>query len=590
MFRFLSKALPSKVYFAIWVLTILYFIVLTILFNKFTSFFQNNQIASAVYGPMYLGNIFVGILTFLFGIASLVSKKEVIVIEQKQNKAHKPKRFYLVSFFVVFIISIIFLVFSNTSFFTKDTTQFPRLVILAFLGFISLILFIAYLSSYPKKTIIKNAKNRERHSFSYWIGDFVISSVLALLISVLFFFIAIPFMQVADGLSFMEKSNIGGINMWRLVIMFGFLTISISFLCFRKRIYMSLAGILIFFLISGTIFVIVLNSSSNQVLTNIETKSITENFITNRGSCNKKTTLQQTKGCILRVLRDDGGHGTGFIIKPGYLITNKHVIEGATKLSVFINEEKEVKVWNYSSNLDLAVLKLPETFLPNSCNWFDSKQLNIAEELYTFGWSNDPTGDSTVTKGIYSRTNKYDNGTEDIQTDASINPGNSGGPLINECGVVGINTARAEWTQEQSPRFIEGMSFALSSNFILSKIDELINSGSLSKGIPNTSSYQVNNTQPNNQQTYTLDVNNIKSYLNDIYRVKSSWEQARGHVDDQKLNNLIDSFNRQIEFCNHLVNKLGGGQTASGDDINLWKAVIKMGDESAALTNELNRR
>jgi S1-C subfamily serine protease len=114
-------------------------------------------------------------------------------------------------------------------------------------------------------------------------------------------------------------------------------------------------------------------------------------------------------------LRDDGGHGTGFVINQGYLITNKHVIEGAEKLTVYLNGEKEVPVWNYSQNLDLAILKLPDNSPINTCNWFDSDQLNIAEELYTFGWPNNPTGDSTVTKGIYSRTNKYEDGTEDIQ-------------------------------------------------------------------------------------------------------------------------------------------------------------------------------
>jgi len=490
----------------------------------------------------------------------------------------------------MFAVSIIFIIFSNTTFFTKDTTQFPRLVTMAFLGFISLISFIAYLSTYPKKIIIKNAKNKERHTFSYWIGDFVISSILAVLVSILFGFITLPFMQVADGLSFAEKVKIGGINMWRIVIMFGILTISISFLCFQKQIYKSLAAILIFFFILGTILVTYINSTPSKTLVNFGSYSNSENFITNRNSCNMEATLQQTKGCILRVLRNDGGHGSGFIIKPGYLITNKHVVEGASKLSVYINGEKEVKVWNYSPDLDLVIIKLPETSLPNSCSWFDSNQLNIAEELYTFGWPNNPTGDSTVTKGIYSRTNRYDDGTEDIQTDASINPGNSGGPLVNECGVVGINTARADWTQEQSPRVIEGMSFALSSNFIHSKIDELINTGNLAKGIPNQTRYQSGGSPNNPSQNFTLNVENIRSYLNDIYRVKSSWEQARGRVNDQKLNTLIDSFNRQIEFCNHLVNKLSGGQAASGDDVNLWKAVIKMGDESAALSRELNNR
>lgn len=588
MFSFFNKTIPSKVYFLIWLFNVIYFVILTILFNKFTSFFQQNPLMVSIFGPMYLGNIFIGIIVFLFGIASLSPKK---VTEIPQVKAFVPKKTYLILFFIMFIVTIFALIFSNIPFFTSDTMQFPRLVMLAFFAFISLVFFILYLSTYPQKIIKKNSKSKERHTISYWVGDFVISGVLAVLISILFGFISIPFMQVAEGLSFAEKAKIGGINMWRIVIMFGFLTITISFFCFRKKLYRSLAGMLIFFWIAGTGIVIFINSSSNKTLLNFNANSGSNNFLITRASCNKDATLQQVKGCVLRILRDDGGHGTGFIINPGYLITNKHVIEGAGKLSVYINGEKEIKVWNYSPNLDLAVLKLPDSSLTNTCNWFDSKQLNIAEELYTFGWPDNPTGDSTVTKGIYSRTNKYEDGTEDIQTDASINPGNSGGPLVNECGVVGINTARADWTQEQAPRVIEGMSFALSSNYIHTLIDELIKNGDIAKGIPNQATYQSNRNAPNNpSQNFTLDIENIKSYLNDVYRVKSSWEQARGHVNTEKLDRLIDSFNRQIEFCNHLINKLSGGQRASGDDINLWKAVLRMSDESATLTNELNGR
>lgn len=588
MFSFFNKTIPSKVYFLIWLFNVIYFVILTILFNKFTSFFQQNPLMVSIFGPMYLGNIFIGIIVFLFGIASLSPKK---VTEIPQNKAFVPKKTYLILFFIMFIVTIFALIFSNIPFFTSDTMQFPRLVMLAFFAFISLVFFILYLSTYPQKIIKENSKSKEQHTISYWVGDFVISGVLAVLISILFGFISIPFMQVAEGLSFAEKAKIGGINMWRIVIMFGFLTITISFFCFRKKLYRSLAGMLIFFWIAGTGMVIFINSSSNKTLLNFNANSGSNNFLITRDSCNKDATLQQVKGCVLRILRDDGGHGTGFIINPGYLITNKHVIEGAGKLSVYINGEKDIKVWNYSPNLDLAVLKLPDSSLTNTCNWFDSKQLSIAEELYTFGWPNNPTGDSTVTKGIYSRTNKYEDGTEDIQTDASINPGNSGGPLVNECGVVGINTARADWTQEQAPRVIEGMSFALSSNYIHTLIDELIKNGDIAKGIPNQATYQSNRNAPNNpSQNFTLDIENIKSYLNDVYRVKSSWEQARGHVNTEKLDRLIDSFNRQIEFCNHLINKLSGGQRASGDDINLWNAVLKMSEESAQLTNELNRR
>ncbi len=492
----------------------------------------------------------------------------------------------------MFLLTILAFVFSNNPTFTSDPTQFPRLIILAFCSFISLIFFIVYLSTYPHEIISKNLKSKDRHTLSYRIGDFIISAFLAILISILFEFISLPFMQIAEGLSYAEKAKVGEINIWRMIIMFGFFTTLISFICFYKKLYRGLAGFLIFFWVTGTGLIIFLNFFANKSLllkSNINNKST--NFLTSRNSCNKDITLQQVKGCILRILRDDGGHGTGFIINPGFLITNKHVIEGANKITVYLNGEKEIKVWNYSPNIDLAVLKLPDNSFVNSCNWFDSKQLKIAEELYTFGWPNNPTGDSTVTKEIYSRTNKYEDGTEDIQTDASINPGNSGGPLVNECGVIGINTTRAEWTQEQAPRVIEGMSFALSSNYIHTIVDELIKNGDLTKGIPNKTTYQSNQNTPNNpSQNFSLNIESIKSYLYNLYRIKSSWEQARRSLNTEKLDKLLDSFNRQIEFCNHLINKLSGGQKASEDDINLWNAVIKMSQESAQLADELNQR
>lgn len=590
----MNKIVTTKTFFVIWFITVANFILLTIFFNEFSEFLQKNLFISQIFGPLYLADIFVGVITFILGIVSVFfnkqtqvqnfPKSEVIIKSRQQNK---PRTILLIFSFLIFVVSLIFLFVSNTTFFTSDSTQFPRLIILAFFASIALIFFIAYLISFPNKIIKKNFLNKEAHSLSFWVGHIIISGALAVFLSIIFFFIMIPFMQTADGLSFVEKAKIGGINMWRIIILYGLLTSLITYFCFNKKVYRSLAGFLILFWVLGSIIVFYTNTTKQEIPLN---KNNSTSFITSRDSCNKELVLQQAKGCILRVLRDDGGHGSGFVIQPGYLITNKHVIEGASKLSVYINGEKEIKVWNYSPNLDIAILKLPDSNPITSCNWFDSNQLGIAEELYAFGWPNDPTGDSTVTKGIYSRTNKYEDGNEDIQTDTPINPGSSGGPLLNECGVVGINTMRADWSQEQSPRVIEGMSFALSSNFVHSKIDELISSGNSSKGIPNASNYQVNNAQPNNQPVYTLDVDNIRTYLNDIYRAKSSWEQARSHVDEQKLNNLIDSFNRQIEFCNHLINKLSGGQRASGDDINLWNAVIKMGNESADLSYELNRR
>src|SRR5690606_24861378 len=81
--------------------------------------------------------------------------------------------------------------------------------------------------------------------------------------------------------------------------------------------------------------------------------------ISSSNKCNLETTLKKAKECTFVILRDDGGHGSGFSVSPGYLVTNKHVIEGANKLSTWINGEKELTVWNYSPTMDVAVLKLP---------------------------------------------------------------------------------------------------------------------------------------------------------------------------------------------------------------------------------------
>jgi S1-C subfamily serine protease len=288
-------------------------------------------------------------------------------------------------------------------------------------------------------------------------------------------------------------------------------------------------------------------------------------------------------------LRDDGGHGTGFVIKQGFLITNKHVIENASKVTAWINDsEKELNVWNYDPTIDLAILKIPDSIDLEACRWFDSNQLNIAEELYAIGWANYPTGDSTVTKGIYSRTNRYDDGSQDIQTDAAINPGNSGGPLINECGVVGINTSRADWTEEQSPRVVENMGFALTSSSIHNLVNSLINTGNISKEFPTSNYYAVGSQPSYSNNNYSLNVDDIRSYLNQLYSLKASWEQVRGQVDETKLKTLLDSLNRQIDFCRHLINKLSNGGVTSDDDRRLWEAVVKMSNESADLTWQLN--
>ena len=77
MFNFFNKVIPPKVYFSVWIFNVVFFILFTILFNKFTLFFQQNPFMVSTFVPMYLGNIFIGVIAFLFGLASLAPKKKL---------------------------------------------------------------------------------------------------------------------------------------------------------------------------------------------------------------------------------------------------------------------------------------------------------------------------------------------------------------------------------------------------------------------------------------------------------------------------------------------------------------------------------
>jgi len=310
---------------------------------------------------------------------------------------------------------------------------------------------------------------------------------------------------------------------------------------------------------------------------------------TEPGSSNKcsiESTLKKAKDCTFVVMRDDGGHGSGFSVSPGYLVTNKHVVEGANKLSTWINGEKELTVWNYSPTMDIAILKLPEE-MP-TCDWYKSSNLETAETLYAIGWPQSPTGASTVTRGIFSRLNQFDAGLEFIQTDAAINPGNSGGPLVSSCGVVGINTLKESWSNEELPRPLEGLGNALSSRILEPLVADLIKEGKITE-IPktNVATYQKSNPQVPSQKP-TLDLGEIQTYLSNLHSWKQSWQPYSNRLPRDKYDRLMDLFNRQIEFCNTLVGRLQTNRYTSQDDLIMWDAVVKMSYEASALANELN--
>ena len=174
--------------------------------------------------------------------------------------------------------------------------------------------------------------------------------------------------------------------------------------------------------------------------------------------------------------------GSGFLIsKDGYIITNNHVVEGASKVSVTLSDGKKTEgsIIGKDPKSDIAVLKI-EGANYQFLDLGNSDDIEIGEWVIAIG---NPFGlDASVTVGVVSakgRSQLHITDFEDfIQTDAAINPGNSGGPLIDVDGkVIGINTAIVSGSGGYM-----GVGFAVPSNMASSIVKQLIEKGEVTRG------------------------------------------------------------------------------------------------------------
>jgi serine protease Do len=152
-----------------------------------------------------------------------------------------------------------------------------------------------------------------------------------------------------------------------------------------------------------------------------------------------------------------GGAGTGIVLTPdGDLLTNAHVVSGATSIKVTLGNDTQshnASVIGVDTNHDLALVKVSGVSNLATAQLGNSSDLTVGDSVIAIGNALNLQGGMTVTEGIVSALNRSidagsggGRGAESlsglIQTDAAINPGNSGGPLVNSAGqVVGINTA-----------------------------------------------------------------------------------------------------------------------------------------------------
>ena len=175
-----------------------------------------------------------------------------------------------------------------------------------------------------------------------------------------------------------------------------------------------------------------------------------------------------------------GGSGSGIIVHPkGYILTNTHVVKGATELEVTLMDERTfpAQIVGADSLTEVAVIKIDADNLPVA-RLGDSDKLEVGQWVMAVG--NPLELRFTVTAGIISAIGRQmriinDNfGIENfIQTDAVINPGNSGGPLVNLRGeVIGVNTAIATRSG-----YYEGYGFAIPINLAKSIMEDIITKG-----------------------------------------------------------------------------------------------------------------
>ncbi|MFS0637082.1 trypsin-like peptidase domain-containing protein [Mesobacillus foraminis] len=186
----------------------------------------------------------------------------------------------------------------------------------------------------------------------------------------------------------------------------------------------------------------------------------------------------------------ESGSGSGVIFKKmdgsAYIVTNNHVIEGASKVevSLYDGQKATAEVVGADALTDLAVIKIDEKYASHTMEFGDSSKLRAGDQVIAIG---NPLGldlSRTVTQGIVSA---IDRGIEVstsagewelnvIQTDAAINPGNSGGALIDGNGnVVGINSLKI------TESGVEGLGFAIPSNDAVPIINELIETGQITR-------------------------------------------------------------------------------------------------------------
>jgi serine protease Do len=207
------------------------------------------------------------------------------------------------------------------------------------------------------------------------------------------------------------------------------------------------------------------------------------------------------------------GSGSGVIISAdGFIVTNNHVVNNASEVTVTLNDKRTVtaKVIGTDPNTDLALIKIEESNLP-FLNYANSDNVRLGEWVLAVGYPLQL--ESTVTAGIISAKSrrlgindqKNTTGTTSvesfIQTDAAVNPGNSGGALVNAKGdLIGINSAIASPTGSYA-----GYSYAIPANLVKKVVADLKKYGNVQRGYLGIVPLEAKDASDEQLSAYSID-------------------------------------------------------------------------------------
>lgn len=188
---------------------------------------------------------------------------------------------------------------------------------------------------------------------------------------------------------------------------------------------------------------------------------------TYEGSSSIQEIVRDFGGSVVTVLREDGGHGSGFIIsKDGLIVTNAHVIADNPNTKVKFNNglELEVQVRRVDPKLDLALLQVSAGSGFRPIRMKEKDEALLGDDVIVMGTGADISLGQSISRGVISGFRNF-NEKKFLQTDAAINPGNSGGPVFNAKGeVIGVATLKV------TAEGVDNIAFAIPSKFIFSSL------------------------------------------------------------------------------------------------------------------------